>query len=107
LVNWEAEREKMKNKGSGDYVKDGDLINLDEVVEIEEISETWADEKGGEEVRSRMMYHLKDRSVKVPMSVHKKILDRQKDGFFIVRIDKKGSGKLGTKYEVVGWERRK
>ena len=106
-VNWEAEREKIRTTGSGDYVKDGDIFNLDEVVDIEDTTETWDDGKGGEEVRTKKLYHFKDRTVKVPLSVHNKIAAREKDGFFIMKIEKKGTGKFGTKYEVIGWERRK
>ena len=104
MVDWKTENEKFDALGSGEFLKDEDIIRLSEILEIQPFEDEFKDKNGQDVKKTRFRYVLKDRTVKVPWSVHKLILARQKEGFTTVKIRVYGQG-LGKKYEVWGLEK--
>jgi hypothetical protein len=107
-VDWNVEREKMKEfAGNGSKLNDGDMIDIRDIVKIDPIVDVFKNADGTEDKAQRFMYYMKDGMVlKVPLVVYRDMGDREKDGFIIMKIEKKGTGRFGTKYKVIGWERR-
>lgn len=91
-MDWKVENEKFEAMSAGDLVKDGEVISLDDVLEVEPIAEQFKKRTGEEVKTTRFRYVLKDRTVRIPWSAHKQILACQKEGARKVKITVSGSG---------------
>ena len=100
MVNWDAEREKFESLGAGDFVKDGDIIDLDQVLDVQVKTEEYTDKTGKLIKATRFYYIFKDKTLRVPWTVHDQVLKNQREGITRVKVFVSGSG-ISKKYQVI------
>ena len=99
-VDWNAEREKFESLGAGDYVKDGDIIDLTQLLEVQNKLEEYVDKTGKLIKTTRFYYIFKDKTLRVPWTVHDQVLKNQREGVTQVKVFVSGTG-IGKRYQVI------
>lgn len=101
-VDWKAKQIEFEALGAGDYVKDGDIIDLDPnvLVDVEAKAEEYVDKTGKLIKTTRFYYIFKDKTLRVPWTVHDQILKNQREGVTRVKVFVSGTG-IGKRYQVI------
>jgi len=103
MVDWDKQRDRLDELASGSRPKDGDIINLDMVREIDEREDSFV--VNGKTVKVlRFVYVLEDETeIVVPVSLHGKIAKLEKeygDRLTTVKVRVEGEG-LKTRYDAL------
>ena len=99
-VDWNAKQIEFEALGAGDYVKDGDFIDLDLLLDVQAKAEEYVDKTGKLIKTTRFYYVFKDKTLRVPWTVHDQVLKNIKEGVTKVKVFVSGTG-IGKRYQVI------
>ena len=103
MIDWEAQLKRAEELSGGLKPKDGEVLDLAKLENIEETEDVFTKKDGTEQRVIRFRYIFSDRTLVVPSTLHKKIARIKKeygDRVTRVKVTVTGEG-LATRYDAL------